>query len=489
MEIHLIAKNELESQGIQWMVASHLSGVQLIPWNTVEEFEIGIQKQQPDLVILDMDGWKYESQKTGEILQRQGIHWLGISSERIFQTAYLALRFRAEDVLFRPISPMDLIKRIQQLRYQLRNDKRCLPKQIPEKEGSSAIDYPDLFVSSLKYHTPLMMVAFLTPNPDMLPLIYDELQQYPFTGSNWTFALSDFILCVREMQENDRFQEEYHAFLARWKKLMVEPLAVVIKIASPEDSLKHTYQQTRQLIRRVFFEGYDIILTEEEEIAYQEMDPFLTPLEQRQWIEMLEKRNIKAIRDWMEGEFLTFQHPYPDPEVVRIRLTSVLAQIRRYMKSHSLQTDSLEAAYHYVFQQIIQHPVIYGIVQVLLEFTTELLTEGNGQGKEKIYTLTEKARELIESNYWDPQWNLATCADTLRVNKSTLSRRFAAENGQSFLATLHRVRIREAKRLLQETDLSLEEIARLSGYSHQTYFSAKFKQLEGCTPSAYRSGL
>ncbi|GIN93967.1 hypothetical protein J22TS1_50180 [Siminovitchia terrae] len=31
MEIHLIAKNELEAQGIQWMVTSHLTGVQLIP--------------------------------------------------------------------------------------------------------------------------------------------------------------------------------------------------------------------------------------------------------------------------------------------------------------------------------------------------------------------------------------------------------------------------------------------------------------------------
>jgi AraC-like DNA-binding protein len=104
-------------------------------------------------------------------------------------------------------------------------------------------------------------------------------------------------------------------------------------------------------------------------------------------------------------------------------------------------------------------------------------------------TLVEKAKELIESNYWDAQWNLAACADALRINKSTLSRRFAAESGQSFRKTLHQVRIREAKRLLRETDLSLEEVARLTGYSHQTYFNTKFKQIEACIPSAYRSGL
>ncbi|HBZ08374.1 MAG TPA: AraC family transcriptional regulator [Bacillus bacterium] len=489
MEIHLIAKNELEAQGIQWMVTSHLTGVHLIRWNSMDEFQFGVTKHQPDLIILDMDGWKDESQKIGEILQKKNIHWLGLSSERIFQTVYQALRFRAEDVLFRPFSPMDLIKRIQQLRYQLRNDKHSLSKQTSENDGASAIEYTDLFVSGRKYHAPYMMAAFLTPKAEILPVILSELEQYPFTGRYWTFALSDFILCVRETREHDVFQEEHHAFLARWKEMMDESLAIVIKKASQEDSLKHTYQQIRQLIRRVFFEGYDIILTEEEQITYQEMDPFLTPLEQREWIEMLERRNIKAIRDWMESEFLTFHEPYPDPEVVRVRLTSVLAQIRRYMKSHDIKTPPWESAYHHVFLQIVQNPVIYDIIQELIKFTTGLLTENWDNGQETKQELVEKARELIESNYWDAQWNLAKCADTLRVNKSTLSRRFAAESRHSFQNTLHRVRIREAKRLLMETDLSMEEIARLCGYSHQTYFSAKFKQLEGCSPSAYRSGL
>lgn len=488
MEIHLIAKDGIEAQGIQWMIESQFTGDRLIVWNTMEEFKDGIQKQQPDLVILNMDGWNGETERFGEWMQQYGVRWLGISSERIFQTAYRALRFRAEDVLFRPFSPTDFIKRIQQLRYQLRNDQRYLNKKTEESD-SFAIDYPDLFLTERTSKSPITMVAFLTPDSETLPLVYDELQRYSFTGKNRIFALSDFILCVQETKETDVFQEEYHAFLARWKEKIDEPLAIVIKAASSDNSLKRTYQQTRQLMSRIFFEGYDIILAENEQMSSQEMDPFLTPLEQRQWIEMLEKRDTKAIRDWMEREFLTFQQPYPDAEIVRIRLTSVLAQIRRHMKSYNLQTVSWEAAYHNVFQQIVHKPVIYGIVQELLEFTTGLLLQDHEQLQEGSRTLVEKARELMESNYWDAQWNLAACADTLRINKSTLSRRFAAESGKSFRDTLHRVRIREAKRLLQETNLSLEEIARLTGYSHQTYFNAKFKQLEACTPSAYRSGL
>ncbi|KAB7704409.1 helix-turn-helix domain-containing protein [Bacillus aerolatus] len=489
MEIHLVAKDELEAQGIRWMIESHLSGIRLILWETIEQFEPSIEKQQPPFVILDMDGWRAENEHFGESLRQKGIRWLGISSERIFQTAYRALRFRAEDVLFRPFSPTDVIKHIQQLRYQLRNAPSYFTNKILEEADSFAIHYPDLFLTERAHESPIAMAAFLTPHSMTLPLVYDELQRYPFTGRNQIFALSDFILSVQEPKEADVFKEEYQAFLARWKERMDEPLAIVIKTASSDDSIKTTYKQTRRLTRQVFFEGYDIILAENEGMSPREMDPFLTPLEQRQWIEMLEKRDTKAIRDWVEQEFLTYEKPYPDPEIVRIRLTSVLAQVRRHMKSYELQSASLEAVYHEVFQQIVHLPVIYQIINELLLFIDRLLLQDHGSLKEGPRTLVEKARELIESNYWDAQWNLAACAETLRINKSTLSRRFAAESGQTFRDTLHQVRLREAKRLLKETDLSLEEVARLAGYTHQTYFNAKFKQFESNTPSAYRSGL
>ncbi|PJN88865.1 response regulator transcription factor [Bacillus sp. mrc49] len=489
MEVHLVAKDEIEAQGIRWIVESHLTGIRLVLWETIEEFEKDMRNQQPEFVILDMDMWTNDSEAMGVSLKRRGIRWLGISSERIFQTAYRALQFRAEDVLFRPFSSADLVKHIQQLRYQLRNGQGIHARNTLGEEHSLDINYPDFFLTERRHDHRITMAAFLTPDNKTLPLVYDDLQRYSFIGKNQIFALSDFILCVQESKGDEVFKEEYQAFLAQWKEKMDEPLAIIIKAATPADSLKKIYQQTRELTRQIFFDGYDIILAESQRMSPKEMDPFLTPLEQRLWIEMLERRDAKAIKEWTEREFLTFQRPYPDPEIVRIRLTSVLAQIRRHMKSYNLQSASLEAIYYDVFQQIVHKPVIHQIVKALHSFTTHLLQQDHEQVQEGANTLSEKARELIESNYWDPQWNLTACADILRINKSTLSRRFAAESGTSFRSTLHQVRIREAKRLLKETDLSLEEIAQLAGYSHQTYFNAKFKLFEACTPSAYRWGL
>lgn len=486
MNIHVLAKDTLETQGIRWIIESHLTGVRLKSWESLDELFHSLQKQRPNLVILDMDRWGHESERICHWLQQNKVRWLGISSERIFQTAYRALQFRAEDVLFRPFSADDLVRHIQQLRFQMRNEQL---NHTDRQTDTNTIDYPDLFLSNQKHCFPMTMVAFLTPNSDVLRLVYESLQRYPFPGEYKLFALSDFILCVQEAEGIETLQEVYHSFLTRWKERMDEPLAIVINVGNQEHSLKQRYQQTRQLTKRIFFEGYDVILAENDQMQSREMDPFLTPLEQRQWIEMLEKQNIKSIKEWVEHEFLTYEKPYPDPEMVRIRMTSVLAQIRRHMKSYNLQSEPLEADYHEVFRQIIHKPVIYQIVHELLAFTARLLDQVKAKLLQKgPRSLVENARELIESNYWDAGWNLAACAEALRINKSTLSRRFAAESGISFRDLLHQVRIREAKRLLQETDVSLEEVARLTGYTHQTYFNAKFKQLESCTPSAFRSG-
>lgn len=79
-------------------------------------------------------------------------------------------------------------------------------------------------------------------------------------------------------------------------------------------------------------------------------------------------------------------------EIVRIRLTSVLAQIRRHMKSYNLQNASLEAIYYDVFQQIVHEPVIHQIVKELHAFTTHMLLQDHGQLQEGARTISEKAR-------------------------------------------------------------------------------------------------
>jgi transcriptional regulator GlxA family with amidase domain len=84
---------------------------------------------------------------------------------------------------------------------------------------------------------------------------------------------------------------------------------------------------------------------------------------------------------------------------------------------------------------------------------------------------------------------LSYLAEKLGVQKRTLNRRFKIATGKTPGEYLNEVRMNFACDLLKNTDLSILEIASFSGFSDNSWFSARFKQWSGSTPKAYRSSV
>jgi transcriptional regulator GlxA family with amidase domain len=72
------------------------------------------------------------------------------------------------------------------------------------------------------------------------------------------------------------------------------------------------------------------------------------------------------------------------------------------------------------------------------------------------------------------------------IPERTLKRRFKAATGVSLIEYLQNLRIEEGKRLLEESDLAIDEISEAAGYSDASFFRRLFKRLAGLTPSQYR---
>lgn len=66
------------------------------------------------------------------------------------------------------------------------------------------------------------------------------------------------------------------------------------------------------------------------------------------------------------------------------------------------------------------------------------------------------------------------------------SRSFRREIGISPIEYLSNVRLEHAMQLLTTTNLSINEIAVLSGFSNGNYFAKVFKRKLGFTPSDYK---
>lgn len=75
------------------------------------------------------------------------------------------------------------------------------------------------------------------------------------------------------------------------------------------------------------------------------------------------------------------------------------------------------------------------------------------------------------------------------LSRRTLERRFRTLLGHSPLSEIRQVRLRRVKELLVETDLKLDAIARMAGYSYTAYMVAQFREAEGVTPGQYRQKI
>jgi LacI family transcriptional regulator len=75
------------------------------------------------------------------------------------------------------------------------------------------------------------------------------------------------------------------------------------------------------------------------------------------------------------------------------------------------------------------------------------------------------------------------------VSRRTLSRRFQEYVGHPPGEEIRRTRLRQARRLLTETDLSLTEIAMACGFADLSHMDRSFRSALGITPGSVRQGL
>jgi len=72
------------------------------------------------------------------------------------------------------------------------------------------------------------------------------------------------------------------------------------------------------------------------------------------------------------------------------------------------------------------------------------------------------------------------------VPERTLKRRFKIATGSSVIEYLQKLRVEEAKRLLEAGEFPVDEISFVVGYEDPSFFRRLFKRLTGLTPSQYR---
>lgn len=98
----------------------------------------------------------------------------------------------------------------------------------------------------------------------------------------------------------------------------------------------------------------------------------------------------------------------------------------------------------------------------------------------------EKAKYYVRDHFNDPELTLGKTASAVGLSPAYFSSMFGRYEGVSFITYLNNLRLNEAEKQLRNTDSSVSEIADDVGFRDYRYFSLKFKNHTGETPSAFR---
>lgn len=99
-----------------------------------------------------------------------------------------------------------------------------------------------------------------------------------------------------------------------------------------------------------------------------------------------------------------------------------------------------------------------------------------------------KAKNYIGNNYHN-KISLKDISDHVGLSPSYFSKYFREKTGINFSHYLNQTRIRRAKELMRNPNLSLHEISYKVGYEDLSYFSVVFQKYEGMVPTKYRRNI
>lgn len=135
--------------------------------------------------------------------------------------------------------------------------------------------------------------------------------------------------------------------------------------------------------------------------------------------------------------------------------------------------------------------ILFLLPYLLKKKKQEVVIEYKAQDINEVEPIELEKEELaqvvtyINQHYDNPELTLKVIKKEVRIHENKISSLIKSNFGISYKDYLHQIRIAEAKRLFQEANLNINEVATLVGYGNISTFNRAFKSKEGITPTDF----
>lgn len=305
---------------------------------------------------------------------------------------------------------------------------------------------------------------------------YEKIQKYSLRIL-CTVTVSDGIclLVSRRGEDQERIAEELISCCG-----MKQTCVVLSREIQKEENFAKDYEKMQDMLRFHFF-------TEGNQIYH--MDAYGTEPVHSEYVmqriikevsngiewgnDAYVKENLILLREELKGNVRESQI------FIKYLYSSILEKV-------SMKREIPKAEFEEYLERLFSENNLTGIHQIMLEVIQRYGVEDSMDARRmEQKRVIRRVLEIVETRYSE-ELTLSAIANEVHLSPSYLSYLFKKETGNSLVKYITSIRLKEAKKLLRESNMKISEIATKVGYQNYSYFNISFKSNLGMSPVQYR---
>lgn len=493
-------------EGLRTLISWEELGFQVI--DTAANGQEALQKCEllmPDLLISDirMPGMSgLELIKSIRELNLK-MRVLILSGYADFEYAKQAIIHRIDGYLLKPVDDDELIEYLLKLRDEL--DRDSLTKQAEEREIrmedviQSLLAEDEKLVTIYSAHQDVLhwnsyeviLIKPLTRNENMAaqPAIIKHklaiLVEQKELGI--VFAMDPYIgILVKNGLEDDYQRKNVYKYIAEACADQVSDFTVVTggRVNSWSEIIE-SYHHALNIMKNRFFHDDGSIATSElnaiqslTEIPAMEQEDLLSATTDTLYL-ALEIGNRKAALEFIKEVAERMLKAGYGEEELKSWFVQVFSSVMDKLSNSHSEIQSLE--FRGKLMEIYKEYRYAGLLERLNSIAVVIADSLVSTGSEN---QIKRMIDLIHRNYRE-NLRLEKLAELFNYNSAYLGKLFKQETGEHFNTYLDKVRIEQAKALLEQ-GLKVYQVAEKVGYANVDYFHTKFRKYVGISPMGYK---
>lgn len=467
----------------------------------------------PDLLIVDIRMPGMDGLQLIETIRQQ--KWdpklLILSGYADFAYAMKAIRSKVEGYILKPVDEDELIEYLQRIKLELdrQAEEQSYVNALSEKQREafiqSVLTGSQAYIESVSARASELDLIWKQYQVLLLLIPYDHERQIDVMSSArrrltaWAENKQLGVVFSRDLLLGVLLRESYvtPSQLDRLYKQLQEVCdgfampfyAAIGHTVYRFVAIKDSYDDAFEYLKRRFYAHQHTILSQQTApelhamISRQQAEETidLTPLADKLYyaIDVADHDRVRTILGEVQAAFQA--HDVSEQGVKTTSMQMLTSVMNRLLASHEQLRAKQEEYTAWIVQLYKYHSMqdMFDMVEHRLLNITEQL--GNATGD----SIIKRMIDLIHRNYHE-NLKLESLAKVLNYNSAYLGKLFKNHTGEYFNTYLDKVRIQQAKLLLEE-GLKVYQVAERVGFTNVDYFHSKFKKYTGVAPSAYRS--